>query len=68
MNAERADFPFPPHHYKQFDKPGALQPPNLKEIAKQNKVFYAFGAEEPFFDRGEKITPYYLENKEVLLK
>ena len=68
MNAESADFPFPPHHYKQFSSPDSLSPPNLKEIAKLNKVFYAFGAEESFKDNGEKITPYYLEGKQMLLR
>ena len=64
---EREDYPLPPHYYKLFEKTGAVEPPSLQKIAEKNKVFYAFGAEESFWDNGEKITPYYLEGKKVML-
>lgn len=66
MNNECADYPYPPHYYKLFTTPDVLKPPNLAKVASKNANFFALGACESFFDSGEKIAPYYLQDKPPL--
>ena len=68
---EDLDYPLPPHHYQEFAIPDALQPPDIRRLAKLNPEFYALGGIETFVDRHEKITPNYLADagqKQIMLR
>lgn len=69
MSNQKKDYPYPPHYYNSFTTKDALKPPDLKDLATYNKECYIFSFPEKFnpnFYDGEKIIPYYLQDREDL--